>query len=473
MTIPNLLAERYAGEEMIGIWTPEAKIRREREFWITVMEAQRLLGVDIPEAAAVAYRSVVDKIDFASIRERERRIRHDVVARLEEFCELAGYEHIHRGLTSRDLTENVEQAQIRDSLNLLLTKSVAVLDRLALRAEEFANVTYPARTHNVPAQATTVGRLFAVVGEELLWTARRLESFIADYPLRGLRGPVGTQAELLILFGGDETKVDELEQRVAESLGFGKLMGATGQVYPRSLDFAVASAVFHLVAPFGSFATTLRLMSGTGLAEEGFSDGQVGSSAMPHKINARSCERICALSEVVRGYVNMAAGLAGRQWYEGDVSCSAVRRVLFPDLFFAADGILETQLSVLEGMRVHQKVAVAEMDRMQLYLASSTLLAAAQVAGVERSVAHSLIQLHIQSAAAADGQNRSGALSAFTEKLSSEEDFPLSGEEIQAALAESIIPGRTVSQVRMFIRKSEEMLGKYPASLKIKSGTSL
>ena len=465
--IPNRLAERYASREMTAIWSSEAKIRRERELWVAVLEAQRSLGVPIPLNAADAYRAVLDDIDLASIRKRELRTRHDLAARLEEFCALAGCEYVHLGLTSRDLTENVEQVQIRDSLRLLLHKSVAALSLLARRAEDFLPVVYAGRTHNVPAQAASMGRFFAVIGEELFWAVRRLEELLEAYPLRGLKGPVGTQKELLDLLDGDEAKVDALDAALAESLGFKARMEAVGQVYPRSLDFSVAAAVFELVAAPGSFATTLRLMAGAETVTEGFAEGQVGSSSMPHKMNARSCERICALIEVMRGHLSMVAGIAGRQWYEGDVSCSATRRVLFPDLFLSADGVYETLLATAGGMRVLEQSAAAELRRCLPAMSSSALLAAAVADGASRSEAYALVQSHSQAASEAA---RNGTDYDFARELGTEESFPLSVEEIRSAIQRAAVPGRASTQVKRFTRRIDELLVKYPQASEIKAG---
>src|SRR5688500_1830399 len=240
--IPNVLAERYASPALCAIWSPEGKIRLERELWIAVMKAQRGLGLDIPEAAIAAYEQAKDNVNVARIMERERVTKHDVKARIDEFCALAGHEHIHKGMTSRDLTENVEQLQVRQALELVRDRMVAALARLAERAAEHAETVITGRSHNVPAQATTLGKRFANAGEELLQAFPRVEELLARYPLRGIKGPVGTQQDMLDLLG-DEAKVGQLEQLVADHLGFANVLGSVGQVYPRSLDFDVISAL--------------------------------------------------------------------------------------------------------------------------------------------------------------------------------------------------------------------------------------
>ena len=248
MTVPNVLATRYAGDDLAAIWSPEHKIVLERRLWIAVLEAQRDLGVDVPDGVVEAYRDVVDKVDLESIAARERVTRHDVKARIEEFAALAGHEHIHKGMTSRDLTENVEQLQVRESLALLRRRTVATLARLARLATEHETTVMAGRSHNVAAQATTLGKRFATIADEMLVALERLDDLLARYPLRGIKGPMGTSQDMLDLLGGDADKLADLEQRVARHLGFERVLTSVGQVYPRSLDFDVVSALVQLVA---------------------------------------------------------------------------------------------------------------------------------------------------------------------------------------------------------------------------------
>ena len=305
---------------MVELWSPEHKVRLERELWVAVMQAQRDLGVDIPAEAIDDYRAVVDSVDLASIDARERVTRHDVKARIEEFSALAGHEHAHKGMTSRDLTENVEQLQVRRALELVRDRMVTALARLAERAAEHATLVMTGRSHNVAAQATTLGKRFANAGEELLQAYHRVDDLLARYPLRGIKGPVGTQQDQLDLLDGDADKVDRLEEAVLAHLGFTGALTNVGQVYPRSLDFDVVAALVQATAGPASLVTTIRLMAGHELVTEGFAPGQVGSSAMPHKMNTRSSERVNGLAVVVRGYLSMVSELAGDQWNEGDVS---------------------------------------------------------------------------------------------------------------------------------------------------------
>ena len=318
--------------------------------------------------------------------------RHDVKAWIEEFCELAGHEHIHKGLTSRDLTENVEQLQIIRALELLRVKVIAVLLKLAVRAEEWKDLVITARTHKVPAQPTTYGKRLAMFGEDLLCAARELDRLINNYPVRGLKGPVGTQMDLLT-FEGKSEKVVELEEAILDHLNVGAATNTVGQVYPRGLDFEVVSIFVRLAAGPSSFAKTLRIMAGHELASEGFAKGQVGSSAMPHKMNSRSCERLNGFSVILRGYLAMAAaGPLGDQWNEGDVSCSVVRRVFLPDSFYAIDGLMDTFHTILNQMEVYP--AVIQRENEHYGPSSQRLPYSWRVKGAGREEAHEAIKEH-------------------------------------------------------------------------------
>ena len=392
--IPNVLAERYASPSMRAIWSGEGKVRLERELWIAVMKAQRDLGIPVPDGVIEDYERVKDQVNLESIMQRERVTRHDVKARIEEFCDLAGHEHIHKGMTSRDLTENVEQLQVFRGLQEVRRKSVAALVKFAQRAQELRDIPLTARTHNVAAQVTTVGKRIAMFGEEMLGGFYQLEAVIASYPARGLKGAVGTRLDQISLFEGDAAKARALDEKVVAYLGLPQAFDAVGQVYPRSLDMRVIGALVDLASGPGDFARTLRLMAGQELASEGFAKGQVGSSAMPHKMNSRSCERVNGLHVVLKGYLTMASGLAGDQWNEGDVSCSVVRRVMLPDAFLAMDGLLETFLTILNQMEVFEAVVATELQRYLPFLLTTTVLMEAVKSGAGREGAHEAIKEH-------------------------------------------------------------------------------
>jgi adenylosuccinate lyase len=460
--IPNVLAGRYASADLARLWSPEHKVVLERRLWIAVLEAQRDLGVDVPAGVIEAYEKVVDEVDLASIRRREAVTRHDVKARIEEFSALAGHEHVHKGMTSRDLTENVEQLQIRSSLELVRDRAVAALARLAQLATQHSDLVIAGRSHNVAAQATTLGKRFASAADELLLAVDRVESLLERYPLRGIKGPVGTAQDQLDLLDGDVGKLADLEQRVAAHLGFHRVLSSVGQVYPRSLDFDVVSSLVQLAAGPSSLATTIRLMAGQELVTEGFQAGQVGSSAMPHKMNTRSCERVNGLAVVLRGYLSMVGELAGDQWNEGDVSCSVVRRVALPDAFFAIDGLFETFLTVLDDFGAYPAVARRELDRYLPFLATTKVLMAAVRNGVGREQAHEAIKQHAVSVALAMRESGLDSNDLF-DRLARDPRLGLSRDQLDALVDEPLsFTGAAGAQVQAVVARVGDVVRRHP-----------
>ncbi|MFB9200041.1 adenylosuccinate lyase [Nonomuraea spiralis] len=470
--IPNVLAARYASPGLARLWSPEYKIIAERRLWLAVLRAQAELGIAVPEGAVADYEKMVEQVDLESIAARERVTRHDVKARIEEFNALAGHEQVHKGMTSRDLTENVEQLQIRDSLLLVRDRVVALLARLASLAEEHTATVMAGRSHNVAAQATTLGKRFASAADELLVAYRRLEELIGRYPLRGVKGPVGTSQDMLDLLGGQEDRLAELEEKVTAHLGFSRRLTSVGQVYPRSLDFEVVTALVQLAAAPSSLAKTIRLMAGHELVTEGFKEGQVGSSAMPHKMNTRSCERVNGLTVVLRGYASMVGELAGDQWNEGDVSCSVVRRVALPDAFFAFDGLVETMLTVLDEFGAFPAVISAELGRYLPFLGTTKMLMAAVRAGVGREQAHELIKEHAVAAALA--MRSRGAANELLDLLGADERFPLDRQELEALLADRVsFTGAAAAQVAEVARQVGQVVAEHPEAAAYRPGEIL
>jgi adenylosuccinate lyase len=465
--IPNVLANRYASEEMREVWSARNKIIAERRLWLAVLDAQRDLGVDLGvddvDAVVAAYEAVLDRVDLASIADREKVTRHDVKARIEEFNALAGHEQVHKGMTSRDLTENVEQLQVRRSLEIVRDRVVAALVRLAGLATGYADLPMAGRSHNVAAQVTTLGKRFATATNELLLAYGRLEDLLARYPLRGIKGPVGTGQDMLDLLGGDPDRLAALEQRVAAHLGFAAVLVSTGQVYPRSLDYEVVTALAQVAAAPSNVATSIRLMAGAELVTEGFRPGQVGSSAMPHKMNTRSCERVNGLAVVVRGYVGMVGELAGDQWNEGDVSDSVVRRVALPDAFFALDGLFETFLSVLDDFGAFPAMIEAELQRYLPFLATTKVLMAAVRHGVGRETAHEVIREHAVAVALA--MRESGAPNDLLDRLAADGRLGVSRSALDEALADPLqLTGTAGAQVATLAARVETVAAAHPSA---------
>ncbi|WP_080796655.1 adenylosuccinate lyase [Corynebacterium pacaense] len=470
--ILNVLSNRYASAELSNLWSAEQKIIMERQLWIAVMKAQRDLGVEIPAEAITAYESVIDQVDLASIADRERVTRHDVKARIEEFNALAGFEQIHKGMTSRDLTENVEQLQIHRSLELIRNKAIAVLAAIGRRAGQYQSLVMAGRSHNVAAQATTLGKRFASAADELLVAVERTGDLLDRYPLRGIKGPMGTSQDMLDLMDGDESRLAELERRIAAHLGFDRVFDSVGQVYPRSLDFDVVSALVQLGAGPSSLSHTIRLMAGNETVTEGFKEGQVGSSAMPHKMNARSCERVGGLQVILRGYLTMVADLSGQQWNEGDVFCSVIRRVALPDAFFAIDGMFETFLTVLDEFGAFPAMIDRELERYLPFLATTRILMAAVRAGVGRETAHEVIKEN--AVAVALNMRENGGGQDLIQRLAADERLPLDEADLQAALADRhAFIGAAESQVSRVLERIQMLIEAHPGAADYRPGEIL
>jgi adenylosuccinate lyase len=419
MSTPNVLATRYATKEMVAIFDPVNKIIAERKFWITILNFQKKAGLPITDSDIAAYEKVINNVDLASIEKREKQSRHDVKARIEEFNALAGLEKIHIGMTSRDLTENIELIQIRDGLNLIRKRTLETLFLLEKNITKYEKTYLVGRSHNVAAQVTTVGKRFATCGEELLFSLTALEELLNRLPLKGLKGPVGSGQDAISALGSvkDLTKMEEV---IAKEFGFENTLTSVGQIYPRSIDLEVVAKLLQIAAAPSSMATTIRLMAGSGLASEGFKAGQVGSSAMPHKMNSRSSERINGMMVLLRGYTTMAADLAGDQWNEGDVSCSVVRRVVIPDSFYVIDGLLHTFMTILTEFGIFEENINKELSENLPFLASTQILMSCVKAGMGREIAHEMIKKHATTTTPSN----------FFTSLASEKDFPLTIDQL-------------------------------------------
>jgi adenylosuccinate lyase len=461
----SVLADRYASEAMRAIFAPEEKIIAERRLWLAVARAQNKLGHTIADSVIADYEKVINKVDLASIDAREKASRHDVKARIEEFNALAGHEAIHAGMTSRDLTENIEALQIKNGLEIIHGKVVALLAQLGDKAAQYSDQPIAGRSHNVPAQITTLGKRFASAAEELLFAYERLTSLQDRYPMRGIKGPVGTAQDSIDLLGSSKAH-HSLEIEIANDLGFNRVLDSTGQIYPRSFDYDVVTTLVQLAASPSSLATSIRLMASAELVTEGFKAGQVGSSAMPHKMNTRSCERINGLSVVLRGYASMVSELSGDQWNEGDVSCSVVRRVAIPDAFYAIDGLLETTLTVLSEFGAFPAVIQAELDRYLPFLATTKILMAAVKAGVGREVAHEVIKEHAVKAALA---MREGKANALLDALADDARIPLDRKALDALISQPIeFTGDARQQIARVVDRIDAITSAHPAAAQYK-----
>ena len=461
----SALADRYASSAMKDIWSAESKIRAERNLWIAVMKTQASLGFDISSTAIADYEKVAQQIDLASIDKREKELRHDVKARIEEFNALAGHQYIHIAMTSRDLTENIEAFQIVSALKLVQAKTVAVLARLSEKSAEYKALPIVGRSHNVPAQITTLGKRFATIAEELLLAYSRLENLIENFPIRGLKGPVGTAQDSHDIMGAH---YKALEEAITQSLGFTNTLDSTGQIYPRSLDYDVVTTLVQLSAAPSNLATSIRLMAGNDLVSEGFKSGQVGSSAMPHKMNTRSCERINGFAAILKGYATMIGEISGNQWNEGDVSDSVVRRVALADAFYAIDGMLETTLTVLKEFGIFPAMIEKEIQTHLPFLATTKILLAAVKNGMGREDAHDVIK---EISLTVSHDLRQGKTTNLINALAEDSRIPLDAAELATLMATPLeFTGLAQEQCAAVIAKIGTITKAHPESAAYQPG---
>jgi adenylosuccinate lyase len=462
----SILANRYASSAMKEIWSAESKITAERNLWIAVMKAQAELGFDIPASAIADYEKVKNQVDLTSIDKREKELRHDVKARIEEFNALAGHQYIHIAMTSRDLTENIEAFQIVSALKLVQSKTIAVLARLGEKTAEYKALPMVGRSHNVPAQITTLGKRFATVAEELLFAYSRLENLIEMFPIRGLKGPVGTAQDSHDIMGANYKK---LEETITKSLGFTNTLDSTGQIYPRSIDYDVMTTLVQLSAAPSNLATAIRLMAGNDVVSEGFKAGQVGSSAMPHKMNTRSCERINGFAAILKGYATMIGEISGNQWNEGDVSDSVVRRVAIADAFYAIDGALETTLTVLKEFGIFPAMIEKEIQTHLPFLATTKILMAAVKNGMGREDAHEAIK---EISIAASSEIRAGKTTSLIQAIAADSRIPLTHDELEKLIASPIeFTGLAPEQCDAVISKIARLTKSHPEAAAYQPGT--
>ena len=455
----GVLAERYASDQMRELWSRTYKIKAERELWISVLKAQAKAGLEISDSVIADYVNVKDVIDIASIDKREMVTKHDVKARIDEFNSLAGHQKIHIGMTSRDLTENIELYQIRSSLALVEMKSLALLRHLNEFISKYSELALVARTHNVPAQLTTLGRRFATCGEELTFALTHLQQLASRLPLKGIKGPIGTSQDLQDLFGD---LYFEIEQGIAKELGFENLLKVPLQIYPRSIDFEVVSSLLQIAAGPSNIAINIRIMSGYGLLSEGFGRDQVGSSAMPHKINARLSERVNGLTAILKGHLVMVQELLGNQWNEGDVSCSVVRRVALPDAFYAIDAILDTTMRILADLAVDTDSIDNEVKKYLPFLLTTKILALAVKKGLGREDAHALIKAHsIAASQNLKNKQENNLLSLVAE----DKRLGMSLIELESlAKPEELITGG-IRQTQIFLESSQKLVNSNPDAI--------
>ena len=396
------LVERNASPEMAALFGAQKKFSTWRRLWLELARAQKKLGLDIKKNQIDQMARHVDDINFDRAARYEKQLRHDVMAHIRTFGDVApkAAPIIHLGATSCFVGDNTDLIILRDAMQLTLGKLASVIDLLGTFAEKYRAMPALGFTHYQPAQLTTVGKRATLWCQEFALDLHELEHRIETLPFRGVKGTTGTQASYLALFDGKHTKVKQLDKEVAAAFGFKKLCPVTGQTYPRKIDTLAINVLASIAQSAHKVCNDIRLLANLKEMEEPFEKSQVGSSAMAYKRNPMRSERVTALSRLVLSLATSPAMTAAEQWFERTLDDSANRRVVLPEAFLAVDGILQILINVFDGLVVYPKVIEARVEAELPFMATENILMAAVKAGGDRQELHEKIRLHSQAAAA-------------------------------------------------------------------------
>ncbi len=445
------LADRYASRAMLALFSPQTRHGLWRRLWLALAEAERELGVDIPEAAIREMRAHLDDIDFAAVAVYEQKFRHDVMAHVHAFGDAAPAARgvIHLGATSCFVTDNGDLIQMRRALELLRGRLVALLRTLATFARRWRAEPTLGYTHLQAAQLTTVGKRATLWMQDLVLDLAELEHRLGALPMRGVKGTTGTQASFLELFGGDHAKVRALDTKVCHAMGFPGSIPVSGQTYSRKLDAHVLDVVAGIATTAAKFASDLRMLQSFGEIEEPFGKDQIGSSAMAYKRNPMRCERINSLARFVQSVAGTANPTHAVQYFERTLDDSAIRRLVIPEAFLATDAILILMENVVGGLEVHPARIRARIADELPFMATESLLVRAVQAGGDRQQAHEVIRGH--SIAAARAMKDEGRPNDLLERLAADPAFPVRADDLRAVTDPARFVGRAPQQVDDFL----------------------
>ena len=459
------LAERYASKAMLRLWSAQTRYGLWRRLWLALAEAQKELGVPIPDEAIVQMRAHLDDVDFESVAVYERRFRHDVMAHVHAFSDAApaAGPFIHLGATSAFVTDNADLILQRRGLDLLRGKIVDVLRALGAFAREWRAEPTLGYTHLQPAQLTTVGKRATLWMQDLLLDLADLDHRLATMPFRGVKGTTGTQASFLEIFRGDHEKVRELDRRVTAKLDFARSLPVTGQTYSRKLDAQVIAVVAGVAASGAKFASDIRMLQSFGEIEEPFEREQIGSSAMAYKRNPMRAERMNSLARFVIELEASPNHTHSVQYFERTLDDSANRRLVIPESFLATDAILVLMANVVDGLEVHPARIRRRIEEELPFMATEELIVRAVRAGGNRQAVHEVIRRHSIEAARAvkDGAPRNDLL----ERLAADPEFGVGLEDLRSVLDPKRYVGRAPQQVDEFLSEAVAPVLASPESL--------
>jgi adenylosuccinate lyase len=449
----NPLVKRYASPAMSNVWSPQNKFSTWRRLWLALARAEQELGVPITDEQLSEMEANLDNIDFDEAARHEKELRHDVMAHVHTFgtCCPTAMPIIHLGATSCFVGDNTDLIQIRQALDVLRTKLLAVICELRNFAADYADLPTLGFTHYQPAQLTTVGKRATLWLQDFVLDLEEVDRLREWLPFRGVKGTTGTQASFLELFDGDHNKVRQLDNRVAELMGFGTRIPVSGQTYTRKIDSRVLAVLSGVASSAHKFATDIRLLMNLKEIDEPFGKSQIGSSAMPYKRNPMRSERICSLARFVMSLETNAHQTHANQWFERTLDDSANRRLSLPEAFLGADVALNLTSNVAGGLMVWPKVINARIMQELPYMASEVILMACVTAGGDRQHLHEQIRLH--AVAAATRVKSEGAANDMLERLANDADFAAVHDQLESLVDPRRFVGRAPEQTIEFLKE--------------------
>jgi adenylosuccinate lyase len=456
ITYSSPLAERYASPAMLELWGAQNRYGLWRRLWLALAEGEKRLGVDIPDAAIAEMRAAVDHIDFDAVAGYEKRFRHDVMAHVHAFGDVApaAKPFIHLGATSAFVTDNADLILMRRGLELLKAKLAASLRAMATFAQEWRNEPTLGYTHLQSAQLTTVGKRCTLWMQDFLLDLADIEHRIATLPFRGVKGTTGTQASFLTLFNGDHAKVRELDRMVTQAMGFPRPLPVTGQTYSRKLDAQVLGVVSGIASSASKFSGDIRMLQAFGEIEEPFEKEQIGSSAMAYKRNPMRAERIASLARFVLSLEPNANQTHAVQYFERTLDDSANRRLVIPEAFLACDAILILVANIARGLEVHpERIRRRVADELP-FMATEELIVNAVRAGGDRQAIHEVIRRH--AIAAARAVKDEGVRNDLLERLTADPEYPVDLDVLRSVMSPARFVGRSAEQVDEFLAEEIE-----------------
>jgi adenylosuccinate lyase len=459
----NPLITRYASQRMARLWSPQVKFSTWRRLWVALAEAQRTLGLNISAEQIEALRSQVETIDFAAAEAYERRFRHDVMAHIHALGDAAPVARpiIHLGATSCFVTDNTDLILIREALDLLRDQLVAVIDDLASFALRWKDLPCLGYTHFQPAQLVTVGKRATLWCQELILDLSEIERRRSELRFLGVKGTTGTQASFLALFNGDDARVEALDRMVAAAFGFERTCTVSGQTYSRKIDSQVVGALAGMAESAHRFGMDLRLLAHERELEEPFEAEQIGSSAMAYKRNPMRAERLCSLARFILVLPAAASQTSATQWLERTLDDSAVRRLILPQAFLAADAVLNLYGNIVPGLVVHPAVIARHVSEQLPFMATENLLMAAVSSGGDRQTLHERIRVH--ALAAAERLKAGAGDNDLIDRLRDDPAFP--PLDFDKLMTPSQFVGRSSRQVEDFVViEVEPIRRRYPRS---------